>query len=88
MESLITEVDETVGIGNVHYLHLNDSKQPCGSEKDEHEHIGEGEIREEGFRQFINHHALKGVPMVVETPEDEKGDGWNIERVKELRREA
>jgi deoxyribonuclease-4 len=88
MESLIAEVDDTVGIGNVHYLHLNDSKHPLGSEKDEHEHIGEGEIGEEGFRRFINHHALKELPMVVETPADEKGYSWNIERVKELRREA
>lgn len=85
MDDLVEEIDSTVGIENVHYLHLNDSKHPLGSEKDEHEHIGEGEIGEAGFRQFINHDALREKPMVLETPEDEKGYAWNIEKVTELR---
>ncbi len=85
MDDLVAEVDDAIGLGNVHYLHLNDSKHPLGSEKDEHEHIGEGEIGAEGFRQFVNHDALREKPMVLETPEDEKGYEWNIERVRELR---
>jgi len=84
MAELIEAVDSTVGVENVHYLHLNDSKHPPGSEKDEHEHVGEGEIGEEGFRRFVNHEALRGKPMVLETPEDGKGYAWNIERVREL----
>ncbi|MFB6102362.1 MAG: deoxyribonuclease IV [Haloplanus sp.] len=85
MDDLIDEVDDTVDIDNVHYLHLNDSKHSLGSEKDEHDHIGEGEIGEAGFRQFVNHEALRGKPCVLETPENEKGDAWNIDRVRELR---
>ncbi|MFB6094104.1 MAG: deoxyribonuclease IV, partial [Halanaeroarchaeum sp.] len=46
MASMIEEVEDTVGVENVHYLHLNDSRHPLGSEKDEHEHLGEGEIGE------------------------------------------
>ncbi|MFB6137003.1 MAG: deoxyribonuclease IV [Halobacteriaceae archaeon] len=88
MDDLVAAVDETVGLEHVHYLHLNDSKHPCGSEKDEHEHVGEGEIGDEGFRQFVNHEALRDTPMVLETPEDEKGYAWNVERVTELRAEA
>ena len=85
MDELVEDVEETIGVENVCYLHLNDSKHPLGSEKDEHEHVGEGEIGEAGFRQFLNHDALREKPMVLETPEDEKGYAWNIEKVRELR---
>ena len=85
MDDLVEEIESTVGVEHVHYLHLNDSKHPLGSEKDEHEHVGEGEIGEAGFRQFVNHDALRDTPMVLETPEDDKGFAWNIERVRELR---
>ena len=84
MDELVEDIEDAVGIDNVHYLHLNDSKHPLGSEKDEHEHIGEGEIGEAGFRQFVNHEALRDKPMALETPEDEKGYEWNIEKVTEL----
>lgn len=85
MDDLADEIDSSVGIENVQYLHLNDSKHPLGSEKDEHEHIGEGEIGEAGFRQFVNHEALREKPMVLETPTDGKGYRWNIEKIRECR---
>lgn len=86
MEDLVDELDDDVGLENVHYLHLNDSKHPLGSEKDEHAHIGLGEIGEAGFRNFINHPALHDKPMVLETPtEDGKGYEWNIQKCRELR---
>jgi deoxyribonuclease-4 len=85
MNALVEAVDSTVGIDNVQYLHLNDSKHPLGSEKDEHEHIGEGKIGEAGFRQFVNHEALREKPMVLETPEDGNGYEWNIETIRECR---
>ncbi|MGM0397566.1 MAG: deoxyribonuclease IV [Halobacteriota archaeon] len=85
MAEMIDDLDATIGVENVHYLHLNDSKHPLGSEKDEHEHLGEGEIGEEGLRRFVNHAALREKPMVLETPEDEKGYAWNVEKARELR---
>ncbi len=85
LEDLIRELEDRVGIENVHFLHLNDSKYSYGSEKDEHEHIGEGKIGEEGFRLFINHEKLRQKPMVLETPVDDKGFAWNIEKLKKMR---
>jgi len=86
MQDLIDELDEEVGIENVHYLHLNDSKHPLGSEKDEHAHIGLGEIGDDGFENFLNHDALRDKPMVLETPEEDgKGYEWNIQKCRELR---
>lgn len=84
MTELVNEIDSTVGRDNVHYLHLNDSKHPLGSEKDEHEHIGDGEIGETGFSNFINHDAFRDLPMVLETPTDDKGYDWNIDKVRSL----
>jgi deoxyribonuclease-4 len=84
MDEMVAEVDDAVGLEHVEYLHLNDSKHPLGSEKDEHEHVGEGEIGEAGFEQFLTHEAFADLPMVLETPEDEKGYAWNVERVRSL----
>ena len=84
IENVVDELNTSIGSENVHYLHLNDSKHPLGSEQDEHEHIGEGEIGTEGFRHFVNHPQLRDKPMVLETPENGKGGEWNIQKVKEL----
>ncbi|PSP55313.1 endonuclease IV [Halobacteriales archaeon QS_1_67_19] len=82
----IAEFDDVVGLEHLECVHLNDSKHECGTNKDEHAHIGEGLIGEEGMRALINHSDLEDVPLVLETPhEDGKGFEWNIERVRELR---
>ncbi|MEF8775963.1 MAG: deoxyribonuclease IV [Haloarculaceae archaeon] len=86
MTGLVGEIEETVGLANVHYLHLNDSKHPLGSEKDEHQHIGEGEVGEGPFERLVNHDEFRDLPMVLETPVgDDKGYAWNVETVRDLR---
>jgi deoxyribonuclease-4 len=86
VEETLAEFDDIVGFENLAAVHLNDSKHACGTNKDEHAHIGEGEIGEDGMRAFINHDAIREVPLVLETPtENGKGFPWNIDRVKELR---
>ncbi len=86
VEETVAEFDEVVGLEHLECVHLNDSKHDCGTNKDEHAHIGEGLIGEEGMRAFINHPDLADVPLVLETPnEDGKGFAWNVDRVRELR---
>ena len=86
VEETVAELDEVVGLEHLECVHLNDSKHECGTNKDEHAHVGEGRIGEEGMRAFINHEDLRDVPLVLETPtEDGKSFAWNIERVRELR---
>ena len=86
VEKSLGEFDDVVGFEKLACVHLNDSKHDCGTNKDEHAHIGKGKIGEEGMRAFINHDAIRDVPLVLETPtENGKGFAWNIERVKELR---
>jgi len=88
VEATFDEFDDVVGLDRLAYVHLNDSKHACGTHKDEHAHVGEGEIGVEGMRAFINTAADLGVPMALETPtEDGKSFAWNIERVRELNRE-
>ncbi|MHB9288562.1 deoxyribonuclease IV [Halobacteriales archaeon Cl-PHB] len=87
-ESLAT-FDGVVGFEHLACVHLNDSKHPCGSHKDEHAHVGKGEIGEAGMRAFVNHDAIRGVPLVLETPtENGKSFPWNVRRVRELRDES
>lgn len=85
LNEIVDRADEILGLSNVHLLHLNDSKHPLESEKDEHAHIGEGHIGERAFELFINHSGLRDKPMVLETPVDGKGFAWNIEKCRELR---
>jgi deoxyribonuclease-4 len=78
--------DDVVGVENLACVHLNDSKHACGTNKDEHAHVGEGKIGEDGMRAVLTHEAIENLPVVLETPtEDGKGFAWNIERVHELR---
>ncbi|MCU4799985.1 deoxyribonuclease IV [Halobacteria archaeon HArc-gm2] len=81
----VAEFDEVVGLDKLACIHLNDSKHECGTNKDEHAHIGEGEIGVEGMQTILTHEALEDVPFVLETPtEDGKSFAWNIERAREL----
>jgi deoxyribonuclease-4 len=85
VDSVVEEFDDVVGLDRLACIHLNDSKHACGTNKDEHAHIGEGHIGVEGMRRVVTHPALADVPLVLETPtEDGRGFAWNISRVREL----
>ncbi len=85
VEETLAEFDEVVGFENLAAVHLNDSKHGCGTNKDEHAHLGEGQLGEPGLSAFVNHEAIRNRPLVLETPtEDGKGFEWNITRVHEL----
>jgi len=86
VEETIAEFDEVVGLDTLACVHLNDSKHECGTNKDEHAHVGEGHIGEDGMAAFVNHEAIRNVPLVLETPtEDGRGFAWNLDRVRDLR---
>jgi len=85
VDETVDEFDDVIGIDELHCIHLNDSKHACGTNKDEHAHVGEGEIGVDGMRRIVTHPDLHEKPFVLETPtEDGKGFAWNIERVHEL----
>jgi deoxyribonuclease IV len=78
--------DEILGIDNLYAIHLNDSKKELGARVDRHDHIGDGEIGLEGFRNFVNDPRLTGLPGLLETPksEDLHEDIENLARLREL----
>ncbi|MEA5388147.1 deoxyribonuclease IV [Haloarculaceae archaeon H-GB11] len=85
VEDTIAEFDDVVGLEHLQCIHLNDSKHECGTNKDEHAHVGEGLIGEDGMRAVLTHEDLHDVPFVLETPtEDGKSFAWNVERATEL----
>ena len=84
----IEAFDTVVGLDHLECIHLNDSKHPCGSNADEHAHIGEGEIGDAGMRAIVTHETIGTLPLILETPtEDDRSYAWNVERVRELRGE-
>lgn len=49
-------------------IHINDSKNICGSHKDRHENIGYGEIGFDNLINIIYNKRLEQVPKILETP--------------------
>lgn len=81
----LKEIESTIGFDKVELLHLNDSKTPLGSGRDNHQNIGEGYIGEAGMSALINHPKLSHLPLILEVPGDGSGpDKVNIDRVKKL----
>jgi deoxyribonuclease-4 len=57
-----------VGLSRLKAFHLNDSKKPCASRVDRHEHIGRGCLGLEPFRWILNDRRFAKLPMLLETP--------------------
>jgi deoxyribonuclease-4 len=64
-------------------VHVNDSRDPAGSKRDRHEAIGRGTIGREPFAALFTSAALRGVPFVVETADDDHAS--DIATLKALR---
>lgn len=59
--------DRLVGVDRLKVFHANDSKKPCGSRVDRHEHIGQGCLGVEPFRRLLTDRRFAGLPMLIET---------------------
>lgn len=86
LEMWVKEIETTIGLGKIELLHLNDSKTPLGSGRDNHQNIGDGYIGESGIVAIINHPKLSHLPLILEVPgmEGMGPDKANIDRVKNL----
>lgn len=67
VEDTLASFSSLVGLDRLLVVHGNDSKKPCGSRVDRHEHIGEGHVGLEPFRRLLRDPRLDGVPMLIET---------------------
>jgi deoxyribonuclease IV len=88
------DFDRLIGLDRLKAFHLNDSKKPCGSRVDRHEHIGKGCLGLEPFRRILTDPRFAGLPMLLETPKLDtpesrrRGDvdPWDARNMKTLRR--
>lgn len=83
LDGVLTRFDRAIGLERLRAVHVNDSKNPLGSRKDRHAKLGEGEIGLSAIVRVINHEALRGLPFVLETPNDEAGWAREIALLKE-----
>jgi deoxyribonuclease-4 len=83
LDSLLTDVDERIGLERLRVLHANDAKAPLGSNRDRHDNIGDG-LMGEGLGVFLAHPALQELPVVLEVP-GQDGHGPNAEEIRKLR---
>lgn len=84
LQGVLSEFDRTVGLDRLCALHVNDSKNVCGSHKDRHACIGEGNLGLETFRELMNCPELDGLPMILETPNDLNGYQKEIALLHEM----
>jgi deoxyribonuclease IV len=85
LRETLVQFDGQIGLANLRVIHLNDTKGDRGSGLDRHEHIGMGFIGEDGFRRILHNPVIAQLPLVCETPVDERRDDrGNIAKVQEL----
>jgi len=84
LDEFLDTIDKLIGLEKLKFIHLNDSKNELGSNKDRHENIGKGVIGEEGLRKFLTHEIILTKPWILETPGDNEIHKQDISKVKEI----
>ena len=92
-DATFADFDRLIGLDRLAVFHLNDSKKPCGSRVDRHEHIGRGCLGLEPFRRLLNDPRFALLPMLLETPKLETPesrrrsdvDPWDARNLRTLR---
>ena len=67
----MNQFSNLIGFDKLKVVHLNDSKNPLGSFKDRHDHIGNGELGLEAFRNIVNDPRFEGISGILETEKDD-----------------
>jgi len=88
LDDVLNEFDQVIGLDRLKAIHLNDSMNPLGAHKDRHEKIGQGHLGLEAITRIINHPALKELPFILETPNDDEGYTNEIAMLRKLRKES
>ena len=88
LDGVLTEFDRVIGLDRLRAVHLNNSLNPCGSHKDRHAVLLGGAMPLEAIRRVVNHPALRGLPMVLETPNDLPGYAAEIRLLRQLAEEG
>ncbi|HFE5080153.1 TPA: deoxyribonuclease IV [Staphylococcus aureus] len=74
-DGVLNEFDKIIGVDRIKVVHVNDSKNDRGAQKDRHENIGFGYICFDALNYIVHHDSFKDIPKILETPyvgEDKK----------------
>ena len=71
-EKVFEEFEDVIGFDYLKGMHLNDSKKEFGSRVDRHESLGDGTLGLEVFECVMNDDRFDNIPLILETPNDEK----------------
>jgi deoxyribonuclease-4 len=87
LEELIERLRALGLLERIGLVHLNDSKTPFGTRRDQHENLGEGLIGYEALVRVVRHPALAHVPFVLEVPgvDGHGPDAVNLALAKSMR---
>ncbi len=85
LDGVLAGFDRVVGLERLRAVHLNNSTNPLGSRKDRHARIVDGALPLEAIARIINHPALRALPFILETPNDDAGYAEEIRLLKTLR---
>lgn len=88
LDGVLDEFDRVIGLDRLKALHLNDSKNPLGAHKDRHEKLGKGHLGMETFVRIVRDSRLRGLPMILETPNKLDGYQREISLLREAARDV
>ncbi len=63
----LKEFDKLIGFKRLLVVQANDSKMACGSNKDRHEHVWQGLMGKQAWKNLLHHPKLRTKPFVLET---------------------
>jgi len=84
-EGVWAAFSDILGLERLGLFHMNDSKNPFGSRKDRHEHLGEGSLGVEPFRRIVQDPRFRGIPKILETPKEPDPVGNDLKNLGLLR---
>lgn len=84
IDGVLLQFDNIIGLEKLRALHINDSQNELGAHKDRHAKIGEGFLGLDGISGVINHPKLKGLPCILETPNELDGYAREIKMLKDV----
>ena len=82
LDGVLRQFDQCIGLDRLFAVHLNDSRNECGSHKDRHEKLGRGFIGAEALKEVVTHPLLQNRPFILETPNDDDGYKAEIQTVR------
>jgi deoxyribonuclease-4 len=84
-EATLDDVDARIGLDRLRALHVNDARDPLGSNRDRHANMGEGELGD-GLSVFLGAARVQGLPAVLETagPDGHGPDAAELAKLRDL----